>query len=393
MSLFLFTSISNNKTKNNRLWLLVWVSTVVVLSGSLCAVTAYFDPYFHYHKPHIDKFFYTLDNQRSQNDGIIKNFDYEMIITGTSMTENFKTSEADALFGCRSIKVPYEGGSFKEINDNLKLALASNPNIKIIIRSLDSYIFVNDKDDMRTDLGVYPTYLYDANPINDIEYLLNRDVIYKRIWGMVKMRNDGMEPGITSFDNYSNWMKNYTYGPKAVRFTVFHDEEGKFEYSNQTEYLTEEEKRTIRGTVEQNITSLADQYPNTVFCYFFPPYSSAYWGLLRQQGKLRKQAEIEEYALSLIVPHHNIHMYGWDCTDLVSDYNNYKDYNHYAEWVNSWILKAIKNEEGRITEDNYKDYMEKFFNYYIDFDYNTLFEQEDYEDDYYQETIFWESNY
>lgn len=55
------------------------------------------DPFFHYHKPHTEKYFYYLDNQRSQNDGIIKRFDYNMLITGTSMTENFKTTEAEEI--------------------------------------------------------------------------------------------------------------------------------------------------------------------------------------------------------------------------------------------------------------------------------------------------------
>ena len=34
------------------------------------------DPYFHYHRPH-KAFFYLLNNERSQNDGIFRNFEYD----------------------------------------------------------------------------------------------------------------------------------------------------------------------------------------------------------------------------------------------------------------------------------------------------------------------------
>lgn len=48
------------------------------------------DPFFHYHKPDTATYFYSLDNERSQNDGIIKNFKYDAVITGTSLVENFR---------------------------------------------------------------------------------------------------------------------------------------------------------------------------------------------------------------------------------------------------------------------------------------------------------------
>ena len=107
-------------------WIIGWFTIVIVLLIIIGRFVYHIDPYFHYHKPYTDKYFYNLNNERSQNDGICKYFDYDALITGTSMTENFKTSELDELFGVNSIKVPYFGGSYKEMNDNLKNALKHN---------------------------------------------------------------------------------------------------------------------------------------------------------------------------------------------------------------------------------------------------------------------------
>ena len=49
------------------------------------------DPYFHYHGK-IPGMKYRIYNERYINVGILENFEYDAIITGTSMNQNFKTS-------------------------------------------------------------------------------------------------------------------------------------------------------------------------------------------------------------------------------------------------------------------------------------------------------------
>ena len=87
-----------------------------------------------------------------------------MLITGTSMTENFRTTEANALFECITIKIPYSGASYKEINDSVIRALKANPNLKNVIRCLDMSRFYDSYDKMYYRLQQYPLYLYDYNP-------------------------------------------------------------------------------------------------------------------------------------------------------------------------------------------------------------------------------------
>ena len=200
-----------------KTWIVGWLILVLTALSLIAGLVYKIDPYFHYHKPNTDNYYYILNNQRSQNNGISKHFDYDALITGTSMTENFKTSEMDEIFGTNSIKVSYSGGSYKEINDNLIIALKSNPNLKTIVRCLDYGKILDDKDLMRRDLGTYPTYLYDNNPFNDVKYLFNKDVIFDRAYAMT-IQNDegGFKPGITSFDDYSRWQHQHTFGINTV---------------------------------------------------------------------------------------------------------------------------------------------------------------------------------
>lgn len=359
----------------SKTWLCFFSS--VALAGLLLVVAAvaWVDPYMHYHKPLTDSFYYTLCNQRSQNDGITKHFDYDAIITGTSMTENFKASEMDAVFGCCSIKVSYSGGSFKEINDNLTIALETHPDIRYIVRSLDRYSIGIDKDTMRTDLGKYPTYLYDKSLFNDVQYLLNKDVVQTALWGVWDLMT-GDEGGITSFDEYSNWMSYYTFGVNSFLDRTFSS-------PAEENSMTEETRQAVRENLQQNVIALAEANPNTDFYCFLPPYSAAYWGEVWSNGELMRQMELEKYAASLIVPHENIHLFAWDRFDLWDDLNNFKDSTHYGEWINSWMLLQMKNGEGRLTEENYEEYFRNMYDHYSTFDYDSLASQPDYEDDYY----------
>lgn len=348
-----------------------FVAFFILFFAVICTVL-FIDPFFHYHKPKTNQYFYEIDNQRCMNDGVIKNFDYDSIIVGTSMTENFKTSEANKIFGGNFIKIPFSGAYYKEINDAERLALLKNPKLKIVIRSIDDSGFLMDKDQTDGD-GIYPIYLYDDNTLNDVNYIFNRDVMYSYCVKMNILKILGQEPGITTFDDYSKWPDTDKFGAKAA-------------LSGYTEFVSQEshasftlvDEVTISNNVKQNIVDLADEYPDTEFYYFIPPYSAVYFGNLYNNGNLEREFAAEKYLIEQILPHKNIHLYAFsDDFKLTTDLSNYKDYVHYGEWVNTEMLDKMKEGEGLLTEENYEGYMEKIEKFYENFDYNLLFEQID----------------
>ena len=368
-----------------RAWIIGWFA-IVAIALILIGIFVYtVDPYFHYHKPYTDRYYYILNNQRSQNDGISKYFEYDALITGTSMTENFKTSELDEMFGVASVKVSYSGGTYKEINDNLKKALKYNSNLKMIIRGLDIGRFFDSPDKMREDLGKYPTYLYDENPFNDVNYLFNKDVIFSRAYKMTQDNDEEtFTPGITPFDNYSRWQENYTFGintvmPDGITFTG----------NGNPVHLTEEEKDVIYDNITQNVTSSADEYPDTEFYYFFTPYSILRYKDLVENGMIYREIEAEQYVIELILEHPNIKLFAFNgIEEIVCDINNYKDTGHYAEWVNSFMLRCMRENKYRLTRENYHLHLEEELKLYTTFDYESLNEQTDYSADFYSAALW-----
>lgn len=360
-------------------WILIW-SVSVLTALSIAGFQVYkIDPFFHYHKPLLNHYFYPLNNQRSQNDGIIKNFEYNSLITGTSLTENFRTTEADKLFGRNFIKVPFSGASYKEINDNITVALKNNANLKTIIRCLDMGSFLHASDFMRLDLGIYPTYLYDDNPFNDVKYLLNKDIIFGRTYQMVINRDiKGFKPGITSFDDYSRWQNRYKFGIKTVI------PKGLIVKNTNQIHLTSDDKVKIKKNIELNVIKIAAEYPDVDFYYFYSPYSIVAWNDWKNKGVLYKVLEAEKYITELIVPQRNIHLFSFNHrTDITTDLNHYKDGSHYATWINSLMLKWMRDGKYQLTEDNYSARLKKEYDFYTTFDYVSINSQKDYEADFY----------
>ena len=90
----------------------------------------------------------------------------------------------------------------------------------------------------------------------------------------------------------------------------------------------------------------------------------------------------------MIVEHSNIRLFSINNrTDIITDLNNYKDTTHYAAWINSLILKWMHDGKYQITKDNIDKYLREEYDFYTTFDYSSLNKQEDYEDDYYAETL------
>ena len=366
--------------KKPVIWVAAYLAIVLALLGFIGYKTADVDPFFHFHYPKVDEYFYPLNNQRSQNDGIIKNFTYQGLITGTSMTENFRTSEAEALWGCSFIKVPFSGGSYKEINDNIAVALAHNKDLKYVIRGLDMGYFFDAKDHMNVNLGQHPTYLYDDDPFNDVRYLFNRDILFSRVYPMIRARgSESFVPGITSFDDYSNWMRSYKFGVN----TLLPDGATQPAPSRIIRIAPDLRER-VRESVKANITDLADQYPDVTFYYFITPYSIRWWMQQADFGRVMLQTEAERTLIESVIGHDNIHLFSFNTIKwLITDLNNYKDGTHYGEWVNSLILHMMHDDQHRLTADNYVRYLDEEVSFVNGFDYLSLNGQKDYPSDYY----------
>ncbi len=350
----------------NILFLLIVCGGLAVTAVVMVVV----DPLFHYHAP-LRGMSYTLNDERYQNNGIVKHFTYDAMITGTSMTENFKTSEADALFDVNSVKTCFMGGSYKEISDNIETALRANPQLKLIIRATDQFDLISDPNKhVSTDPDStfkYPWYIVDDNPFNDVEYLLNKALLSD---ALTDIRMTLSNTPSTTFDEYANWMSAYTFGKEEVLKTYQRPAQSDLTYP-----LTDDDRELIRANLQQNVIDLANAHPDVTFYTWIPPYSVCFYDVEKRKGTLERCFDAMEYECELLTCVDNIKLFGYaDREDIVTDLSLYKDMAHYGEDVNSEVLRAMAAGEGLITSDNYRSYMDRVRSFYMNYDYDSIYE-------------------
>lgn len=350
------------------------IAFLAVLACS-CLPVVIVDPCFHYHRP-LKGLSYQLFTElaRYQNDGIMKHFDYDAVIAGSSMAATCKVSEADRIFGFRSIKVPYWGATFKEVNDGLNVALAQNGNLKTVIRCLDYNGLAADKDIMLEGYGQFPAYalpryLYDRNPFNDVRYVFNGEFFLMSVYCVLRSLTAETGGGI-DFDRYGSWMRGREFGREAV----LQDRRQFCPFEGAAAVPSAQELQLLNGNIAQNVTALAREYPRCTFYCFFSPYSIAYWGELAERGRIEMQIALEKAAVELLLACPNIRLYSFNTEfDIVTDLSNYTDYYHYGDWINSLMLEYMQEGRGLLTKDNYRAYLAQEREFYRHFDYNSLF--------------------
>ena len=343
--------------------LILALAALLLLGG----FTALVDPAFHYHKP-LEMLDYYIFSQRYQNDGIVKNFDYDAIITGTSMTENFRASELDALFGVSSVKVPFSGTSMREVADNLRRAFKANDGIKMVVLGLDGSNFGDDKDVLRSDVPL-PLYLYDENILNDVSYLLNKDILLK--YTMRMLQHTYYRVGTTSFDDYSFWWDNFEHGSRVVL-------DGYSRTDTQTEQtaMSDSYAQRLRENIQQNVVQLAQENPDTVFYCYFSPYCTMAWDMLYLSGGLEERIDAYRLVTEELLECENIRLYSFSTRyEWTEDLESYKDIYHHSPEINSGILQQMLHDEDLLTKENYEEHWQTVLERYLNFDYESYYRQ------------------
>lgn len=358
--------ISKTKSKmNSKKWLKIFFSITICLILLVAILIITIDPFLHFHDPLSNiSYYYDATIERYVNNGFIKHTKYNAIITGTSFTENFKVSEFNNLFNCNSIKVPLSAADLKELSDQLSIAINYNSDLKYVLLGFVYNDLFHNKDD--TAPVYFPTYLYDDNPFNDYKYIFDWQAL-KRSVKNIAFTLEGNES--TNFDDYACWNDDYTFSKEEV-LSKYDRIQKKSEINN----LSDEDKKTIIDNINQNLISIIESNNDITFYILIAPHSIAWWDSVSQDGNLLRYLQGEEILINLLIKHTNVKLYSFFTNfDLICNLDNYKDLTHFRGSINSQILNWIKNDEYLITEENINEYIETERNFYLNYDYESIF--------------------
>ncbi len=363
-------SFDENKTKQNKMKrLFALLLALVVLGLGLCAaLVVYVDPFFHYHAP-LKDFPYVVDNQLSQNPGMAENMVYDSCIIGSSMTVNFDTDDFNEIMGLDTLKVSYSGAYPRDdynilsvVFDENTLARQTEP-VRAVFFAMDIPTMTADPAETKYPL---PEYLYDEQPINDVNYLLNKDVLLQYIARPVIQGR-----GSDLSEIYFSWWTPDYYNIQWVMHTYEEPEK------SDVVYTEDDVLPTTQANLEKNILPFVEENPNTQFYFFFPPYSILYWHNLKQEGFYDAAFYQYQYVADVLLQYANVHLFYFQTMNEVTDLNNYSDYSHYKPEINRFMVEYFKSGDYQIrSSKEMSEALDKMRGMIDSFDYDELFSKD-----------------
>lgn len=311
-----------------KTWALLCLAGIVGAFLFLSALVIAIDPFQVYRRA--THYMPPIDNttQVYANAGIVRNYEYDSAIVGTSVTENFRPSQMDDLLGGRFIKLCTSAGT--AYNHALLMNLAFDTReMKRIVYGLDVYSLIGALD--KTGSKV-PLYLYDKNPFNDVQYWLNRSVLASflprclRAWGQTQ--DDSLR------DSMYCWAGRDEYGEAALYNALF----------DAPTIINPADKYTdaAKANLETHLIAFIEAHPETQFDIFFPPYSAAEWSTMLSRGNLEAMLTLRGLCYDMLSIYDNVTLYDFSVREnWVLDLSNYKDTLHYGQWINDAIIEEI----------------------------------------------------
>ena len=342
-----------------------YITVFAVFAGGgllLAALLVYLiDPFFHYHMPWFGME-PVVHNERYQNAGLADHADYDAIIVGSSMSENFDAAWFDEAFGARTLKLPYSGATVENVRIAIDRAeAATGGTLKYVFGNLDIEL-LGTVDTVASPL---PDYLYNRLLFDDVYYLLNKDVIIEDVTYTIQQNYRGT---VAPLSSAYQWYTNSIFSKEQVLKDLTLPDEF-LPVPQETEAISD---TTI--TAVDRIKRLADQYPETTFCYFYSPYSMARWYREYCKGKFLSDCDVMRYSAQKLLECENVRLYFPITYEIITDLDSYKDLGgHYGINIQYLIFEEIRDDINRLTTDNYERYFSDFQNAVMECDFEAVF--------------------
>lgn len=333
----------------------VIVATIVMLlmfAGLVIVV----DPFAQYHQP-LPGFqtVYSRGTQSYVNPGLAKNYDYNSVVVGSSVSENFYASDFDKAFGGKTIKLPYAGGTTMTYSNILETVFREK-DIDTVYYSLDYFALCMDATTPRYDM---PMDLYDANPFNDVEYVLNKDIL-SYILSVIKANKNGT---VVPLDAAYNWEHEHEFSQDRV--LKFYDRP---EIVTENQEPLDSQYKAVEAGLS-NVSKIIEAHPETNFILFYPPYSILWYDNYKRTGMLEATIGGLTHSMKLLLQYDNVQVYSFACwEDVITDLNNYRESMHFSEKINKRMVEEMASGSFQITKENYLFEMNKLLHFVSNYD-------------------------
>lgn len=298
------------------------------------------DPYIYYHRGWGLKNVYS--NSRARIPGVLRNFEYDTVLFGSSMCQNFKRSDIDKALHVKSVKATSAGLTSDWLDRYLETAWRyRGDKLTRCVIGIDIFSFAK-KSSNRNYLYLYEDrlfpceYFYSADTAEAIA-----DVFITNISGPFNKISRHQLNADLMFANKPRFKYNREVLEKDVR--------------NQKEGPVMPDEKVTMKNFERHLFVHVRKHPEIRFDLFLPPYNIYLWCLLREQGKLETYLKLRDAFARMAAKYPNVRVYDFQAEfDIVCSLDVYMDVTHYAPPINTVIVNDIGKDRHIFALDEFR---------------------------------------
>ena len=337
-------------------WTAALLLTFVVLLGLCGGTVRLVDPFFHYHNP--DPEGEVWFDQRAQGAGLLRSQEYETVLMGSSLAANYRPFWFDVFYETSTVKITFPNGGFGEFTRALDYA-CTQQDVERVIFGLDPNLLARDPEEEPDQL---PEYLYDTNPWNDGQYLLNKDVLMRSGYTLLKK----MSGETQSIQDAFVWDGNVFFS-KELALAGYERPEATGETLAADAFL-----ENGRANLER-VTGWLEQYPDTEFIFFFSPYSILFWDKMNQLGQTEAMLTLLQETVETLLQYDNAELQFFMAdTEVITNLENYADHIHVAGRVTYRMAQAMPTGQYRLTKETYVEVLDGLRDFVVHYDYEQI---------------------
>lgn len=325
----------------------ITVFSVVLLAALMCIglISYAVDPFFQFRAKPDTRYFL---NPRFVTGGLAKNYEYNAVILGSSMTQNFNLNILRKIeAGCKPVKLSTGGMNCVEME--YIYSVIKKEQVKTFIINIDIPLFNSTFEEVR-----YPQYLYENGIINKLKYLYGYETFVRFTpidIGLTLYLNDksNITPEYdmkTNIDNVGNTSLDVHYGADYVKQLYLSG------HTVSDQSLEGMESR-MKARLDSLLTRMSpDKYPDAEYIFVMPPYSALYWYHTKQRGYYNEFIEFTHYIEHSISKYKNARIAFFFDIDEITDLNYYADITHFNPVISDKILENINNPAYQLSPSN-----------------------------------------
>ena len=329
-----------------RAFILGTLSLTTLLLAAVALMNWRVDPFQQYRLAPADQARFPRALQRYINPGLAKNADYDFVITGSSLMENYDLADVNSLCHAKSINLSISAMAGYEQRRILEVVLRHHAP-RHVVMTLDFNSFAPPVESSLPEIpDALPLFLYDDNPLNDFRYLLSGPVTMRTL-SIVRGTRIGSES--TNFNRAWRWDHEVSFSrTRALNDIDPADINRRFKQGPRT-------VERMHASFDHNIADLIERHPGTDFSVIFPPYSIVVWADFVQRNQLDVSLEFKRHVYQRLhaLPNARIFDLQWDA-DIIQNLDLYTDIYHYNPAINRRMLATacFNDPQYRVTESN-----------------------------------------